>query len=1083
MAKRRNDINQLIKKAIDASIEFEELMDSIDFNSYLEEEKEEPAVMQTERYKKYKSKIEEACESCENIIKKIPEEIRNIDPLKLSSDKNKLAQFLIYQLFKAKRIRLEARKQTNWEKERNEYINATHKLHKAFDSIPEKNFYYNQKGKILTENFNWAKVLFYNEMAICYSGLTKSSMSLGYAELSNSLLEELYPKLKNIEERNPDKRKELKEKKAIKDEIEKKEKPLVFFQLLKLYTFALYNKGEAQRLLHNDDLSLKTFKRIIEIYEPYNLIEKKSSDYFSALLRMALILIDQGRGKEAIDYLNDLEKTEKGLDQQDYRFQECEMEKASALIDQKKYYGEKEVDADKVLKPCIEEKEWENTFTQRKAKVYELRWLIEFKKNRSGDLEKNENQEEPESKIEKIKKKYNEFEKNAKKLLKNCVKRYDGGNFKKTCTYLADYFNEESKTKKKELEKRKKELGCYYLYLCNKDIIEKQSKFGNESKVNDIIDDWIPQNQNRLQYLINQHEEENTVKFSEILEEIDDERYLKGFFETYFSICMKNKYKPTDEEKEIIKQLKERLVAVYLEKDNLSELGEVEENFRSLEETFSPNEENPDKNKDKDNNGAVEFIKKCFFQREPLKDNKKSIFLYPDSIMAKMEQNTFDFAEKIVGKTQRFSKDENFRGILTVIRRWNSFTPALASSVNPSKGGGYFLYFQYKNNRLGIVIDPGYDFLDNLFSQGYRIGDINAVIVSHAHPDHTDNLPSILSLFHELNGDLGKYYNKYKSNRKEINKEHLKLIISQGVFDQYYKLIKPSEKSLKDIFVVQVGRNERSNKPCYEHKFDSNHSLEIKPIGTSHKDLSQWESLGFIIEIKNNKILRRIGYTSDAHWKLDFAKNFKDCDIICVHLGSIVDILGEKNFCSLCKKYEENKDNESRKCKEYPECKKERFKNGKPNLDKLLKQAKEQNHLYLSGLSMFFDELLPKRKNRNNKMELAIISEFGEELKGGIRMDLYHKFDNWFQSKGKARCIPGDIGLEIDLLHANIYCCCCQEFKSKDEISPIAYGKEEGLFFVCEECKSVLSSYQIEEKLKNNYENVRKLELADESRK
>jgi len=202
-----------------------------------------------------------------------------------------------------------------------------------------------------------------------------------------------------------------------------------------------------------------------------------------------------------------------------------------------------------------------------------------------------------------------------------------------------------------------------------------------------------------------------------------------------------------------------------------------------------------------------------------------------------------------------------------------------------------------------------------------------------------------------------------------------------------------------------------------------------------------------------------------------------------VHLGSIVDILGEKDFCSLCKKYKENKDNESRKCKEHPKCKEERFKNGKPNLDKLLKQAREQSHLYLSGLSMFFDKILSKSKNGDNKMELAIISEFGEELKGGIRMDLFHKFDNWFRSKGEARCVPGDIGLEIDLLNSNIFCCCCQEFKSKDRIFPIAYGKEEGLFYVCEECKSVLSPYQVGEKLKDNYENVRKLELADESRK
>ena len=1058
MAKKRTELNQLIKNAIDASIKFEELMDSIDFNSYLSEKDEDNEVKKTNEYQEYNRRVKEANEYCENIIADIPEEIKNMRSFDVSSDngKNKLAQFLIYKLFEVKKIRLEARKQTKREEEKNKYIKATHELHMNFDFIPEQYFYNNQKGAALSENFNWAKVLFYNEMAICYSGLTKSSMSLGYAELSYSLLEELYPELKNIEE--------LKNE-ELKDEIKKKENPITFSQLLRLYTFALYNKGEAERLLHNYDLSLRTFKNIIEIYGNKNLIGKKHSDHYSALLRMALILIDQGRGKEAIDYL---EKAKIFTDQLDYRSQERKIERASALIDQKKYN-----DADKIISLYIKKNDGIDTFIQRKAKVYELRWLIEFKKNRPEDFEENENQEEPKNEIEIIKNKYNEFEKNAEKILKNCVKRYDGDNFKKTCTYLADYFHGESK-------KTKKELGCYYLYLCNKNIIEKQRK----PKEKNIIQDWISQNRKTLEKLINQYEEKNTIKFREILEEVDDERFLKGFFETYFSICTKNKYTPGAKEEEIIKQLYKRLIAVYHEKDNLIELGEVQENFRWLSSILCFNEEKSEKPefKDKDNNGAVEFIKKCFFQREQLKKNKKSVFLYPDSIMAKMERNTIDFAEKIIGKTKRFPEDDKLKAVLTVLRRWNSFTPVLASSVDPSKGGGYFLYFEYNNQYLGIVIDPGYDFLDNFFSQGYRIGDIDAVIVSHAHPDHADNLPSILSLFHERNSDLGEYYCKNKLKREKTSKKHLKLIISQGVFDQYYKLIKPSEESLKDIFVVQADRRMASSS-CFKHKFDDNYLLDIEAFATSHKDLSQWESLGFVIKINNNGSLKQIGYTSDAHWTADFSNKFKNCHIICAHLGSIVDILGKKDFCSLCKNIKEDEDNESGKCKKRQTCKEERFKNGKPNLDKLLKQAREQRHFYLSGLSMFFDELLSIRKNKNNKMKLAIISEFGEELKGGIRMDLYHKFDNWFQSKGEARCVPGDIGLEIDLLNANIYCCCCQEFKSKDEISPIAYGKEEGLFFVCEECKSVLSSYQIEEKLKNNYENVRELELADESRK
>ena len=77
----------------------------------------------------------------------------------------------------------------------------------------------NQKDKGLINNLNWAKVLYYNELAICYSGLARSSMSLGYAELSISLLEELYPQLKKIKKWDDEKLKNFKNKSAIAEVI------------------------------------------------------------------------------------------------------------------------------------------------------------------------------------------------------------------------------------------------------------------------------------------------------------------------------------------------------------------------------------------------------------------------------------------------------------------------------------------------------------------------------------------------------------------------------------------------------------------------------------------------------------------------------------------------------------------------------------------------------------------------------------------------------------------------------------------------------------------------------------------------
>ena len=216
--------------------------------------------------------------------------------------------------------------------------------------------------------------------------------------------------------------------------------------------FALYNKGEAENLLGNNDLALKTFNKVVDFYERDRLKGQKSSDYYSALLRIAVILIDQGRGEEAVSYLDRVES----LDSSDYRIQQRDIERASALIDQKEYTGDKGAYA--VLEPYLKEDEWKCTFMQRKSEVDELRLLKEFKINRPEEFRKIEEQQQETKSIVHT---YNkEFKRMAMDLLKGCVERYDGDNFKKTCTVLADYFHQK--------DDRKRELRCYHLYLCSK---------------------------------------------------------------------------------------------------------------------------------------------------------------------------------------------------------------------------------------------------------------------------------------------------------------------------------------------------------------------------------------------------------------------------------------------------------------------------------------------------------------------------------------------------------------------------------------------------------------------------------------
>ena len=86
--------------------------------------------------------------------------------------------------------------------------------------------------------------------------------------------------------------------------------------------------------------------------------------------------------------------------------------------------------------------------------------------------------------------------------------------------------------------------------------------------------------------------------------------------------------------------------------------------------------------------------------RERLKDQSAAY------LKMKRQEET-RLAEFLQPKT-RLAKE---RSLFMVLRKWNSYTPALPASADDerSRGGGYFLWHQGH----GTVIDPGFNFTEN----------------------------------------------------------------------------------------------------------------------------------------------------------------------------------------------------------------------------------------------------------------------------------------------------------------------------------------------------------------------------------
>jgi tetratricopeptide (TPR) repeat protein/L-ascorbate metabolism protein UlaG (beta-lactamase superfamily) len=361
---------------------------------------------------------------------------------------------------------------------------------------------------------------------------------------------------------------------------------------------------------------------------------------------------------------------------------------------------------------------------------------------------------------------------------------------------------------------------------------------------------------------------------------------------------------------------------------------------------------------------------------------------------------TKEYEQKIFYKQKTFlnffdqkpnKKDE--RIYLKVLRRWNSYTPIIADNFHISKGGGYFL----KINGSGIVIDPGFNFIDNFKGSGYKFDEIDYVIISHAHNDHTSDLESIITLLNKCNSKRKglKDYTSQDTTRADIAKNKkcsLDNITNNEIETEFVN----SERRKKiGIYLTKstnkkyIGMLELHSKNDYEcHPIETGDKKEIKDsndkhvvsfdvIKAKHDDvISDKDSVGFVFHFDNSILV----YTGDTGWSEDIEKQYKiikeECKeqeiILLAHLGGFKEY--EKNYM-----IEEERQNSYYK-----------------------------NHLGRIGLVKISEILKPK---------LCIISEFGEEV-SNFRIGIAKIFTKAFNEE--IVFLPADIGLEYDFIQKKI---------------------------------------------------------------
>ncbi len=350
--------------------------------------------------------------------------------------------------------------------------------------------------------------------------------------------------------------------------------------------------------------------------------------------------------------------------------------------------------------------------------------------------------------------------------------------------------------------------------------------------------------------------------------------------------------------------------------------------------------------------------------------------------------------EESVGRSRIIGKSGT-DDMLIVLRDWNSFSPILRQELrnqggpgpDERRGGGYFLVWKGH----GIVIDPGVDFVTQLYRKGLSIADVDTVVVTHCHLDHTRDVESLVDLNYRYNQAKG-----IKPHTANTTFRQLRFLLCDSALTRYSEYLKTSGCCLTPMQLQRGGKAARITD-----------FIKMRAIPVSHFDINgrDNEAIGLVFLLKEKgRPALRVGITSDSKWMKSLSKSFKGCDVVIAHLGTIE--VGE----------------------ETPEI--DKFGEATGFLTTDLK-----NHLGTKGCFRLLQRVKPK---------IFVMGEFGEELME-TRPKILQVF-NRLKPKNTHFVLGGDSNLSVGLGEKLSICCshaeCAQSWTRipLDQVRPVLGG-------------------------------------------
>jgi hypothetical protein len=208
-----------------------------------------------------------------------------------------------------------------------------------------------------------------------------------------------------------------------------------------------------------------------------------------------------------------------------------------------------------------------------------------------------------------------------------------------------------------------------------------------------------------------------------------------------------------------------------------------------------------------------------------------------------------------------------------VSRRWNSWTPNIPGNIK-NFGGGYLV----SDGTSKVAIDPGYGYLEMLSTHGLTIMDVDAIIITHDHPDHIAELQNMLGLRYEF---------KEIPNKLNLYLNGSTYYLYQRLASYYTPIINDNPVRIKAGDVISVGDLTINTCKMYHNEIYNYLPTSLK------KKVGNSASLGLSISgsydgnIFNFAILGDTSFPNDSVEQGKLSDFFGKPDIAAVHLGSI----------------------------------------------------------------------------------------------------------------------------------------------------------------------------------------------------